>query len=263
MNPAIRQQIERRFSRSAPLYDQYAGTQRLAAGELLREARRLGEALVEGPVLEIGCGTGLLSLGLADCFPRRELVFTDLSAAMVATCRARLAAATPRPRLSWQVLDGEAVQAEGQYALIVSGLALHWFQDLEATWQRLVRALRPGGWLLCSYQGDGSFPQWQAQCARLGLPCTANPLPAWPRLQQLLEHWPVATRFWQQEVAWRYPGARDFFRSLKRTGASTCLRGERLTPAQFRRLLREWDRSCPAGVEVTVQIHYAAVQRCP
>lgn len=261
MEASLKRQVEKNFSRAAATYDQHARQQRLAAERLLREAG--GAALVEGPVLEIGCGTGLLSEGLARLLPRREILFTDLSPEMLGVCRQRvLAGCGPQPRFAWQVLDGERLAAAGCYALIVSGFALHWFQDVEGAWQRLVQALRPGGLLLCSYQGEGSFPQWRAQCARLGLQCTANPLPSPWRLQRALAGLPARARFWQQQVELRYASARDFFRSLKCTGASTCLGGARLAPAQFRRLLAAWDESCPEGVEVTAQICGAAVERC-
>ncbi|MBI2504390.1 MAG: methyltransferase domain-containing protein [Candidatus Latescibacteria bacterium] len=258
-----KERLARNFSRAAPTYDQHAPCQRLAAGELLRQAERLQAVLAEGPALEIGCGTGQLSGGLARLFPERELLFADLSPAMLEICRARVEEACgPAPYRQWQVLDGEQLPARPQYALIASGFALHWCAQWAKVWQRWVRALRPGGWLLCACQGEGSFPEWEAQCRRLDLPCTANPLPRLESLQQGLAGWPVEAQFWEQEMSLRYADALEFFRSLKRAGVATKLCGTGLTSAQFRRLLGAWDAACPAGIEITVRTCYAMVKRC-
>ena len=152
MRAAIKQQIEQNFSRFASRYEGCAEQQKIAARALLARVEAIDASLAEGPVLEIGCGTGLLSESLVRMFPEREVQLTDLSPAMLAECQKKIAAADGvHPGLAWSVLDGETVAAEDDYALIVSGFTLQWFQDLEGTLERLVRALRCGGRLLASY----------------------------------------------------------------------------------------------------------------
>ena len=262
MRAAIKQRIERNFSRFASRYERGAEQQKIAARALLARVEAIGASLVEGPILEIGCGTGLLSESLVRIFPEREVQLTDLSPAMLAECQRKIAAANGvSPGLVWGVLDGEAVAGEADYALIVSGFTLQWFQDLEGTLVRLVRALRCGGRLLASYPGEGSYPEWRAHCVRLGLPCTANPLPSHRQVEQILCHLPVATSFWQQEVKLCYPSARDFFRRLKYTGAGTCVMDRSLEFSQMKRLVQAWDAVCPEGVEVSSRIHYVGVEK--
>ena len=259
---AVKEEIARNFNRVASSYDRFAAPQRAALGPLLSRLETIRPSLVEGPILEIGCGTGLLSTGLQGLFPDRDLELGDLSPGMVAACRGRmLDAAGSTARLRWCVLDGERVEAEDHYALIVSGFTAQWFQDLETTMQRLARALRPGGWLICSYPGAGSYPEWREQCERLGLAWTANALPSWDRVRRALAGAPVAISCREQEEKERHASAREFFLGLKRIGAVTSTRGQSVGPGSLRRLIRAWDASRPDGVEVTCRIHYLSVQK--
>lgn len=256
MNTPTRQErIARNFSRSAATYDRAAAAQGWAAQLLLAELAGQVASLPEGPALEMGCGTGLLSAGLAGLLPERECWFTDLSPVLLEVCRGRVGAAQHR---HWQVMDGERGPEQQGYALIISGMALHWFADWRGALRRWVGALRPGGLLACSFQEGGSFPEWRAQCDRLGLPCTANPFPALEEMRELLGS---AGRCWAVRQGWRHASARDFFRSLKATGAATPLKGEPLGAGVFRRLLGAWDQEYPAGVEVTVSCGLAVVRR--
>ena len=253
-----KERIARGFARSAATYDRHAGPQREAAQVLLAQVEAWRARLPTGPVLEIGCGTGGLSEGLVPLLPQREIWFTDLSAALLEACRQRLLAVSADAQgLHWQVMDGEMGPIEGGYALIVSGMTLHWFADWAGALQRWLRALRPGGVLLCSFQEAGSFPEWRAQCRRLELPCTANVFPALQQVQQALGQ----GRCWVREEAEHFASARVFFRSLKETGTATSLGGEVLGAGAFRRLLRAWDQACPGGVEERVCCGFAVVQR--
>lgn len=253
-----KERIARGFARSAAAYDQHAWPQQRAAQVLLAEVEHWSAHLPPGPVLEIGCGTGGLSGGLARLLPQREIWFTDLSAALLDACRQRLGTAGPNAeRLHWEVMDGETGPARSGYALIVSGMALHWFADWAGALQRWLGALGSGGVLMCSFQEAQSFPEWREQCRRLELPCTANPFPALQQVQKVLG----GGRCWAQEERWEYESARAFFRSLKDTGTATSLEGGALGAGAFRRLLRAWDQACPAGVEVRVRCGFAVAQQ--
>lgn len=252
-----KERITRNFARSAATYEQQALPQQRAAQVLLAEVEGWSTRLPEGPVLEVGCGAGGLSEGLARRWPEREIWFTDLSPDLVEACRQRLGNGPNAERLHWQVMDGEIGPERGGYALIISGMVLHWFADWAGALQRWMGALQPGGALMCSFQEAESFPEWREQCRRLGLSCTANPFPALQQVQELLG----GGCCWMQEEVGRYTSARAFFRSLKETGTATSLGGEALGAGAFRRLLRGWDQICPTGVEVRVRIGYAVVRR--
>ena len=151
----FKSRVVENFSRSASTYDCHAEEQRVGADTLAKCAAECAEDLVEGPVLEIGCGTGFLSASLAAVFPKRRLELTDLAPAMVARCRQKMAAEVEvaHPYIRYRVLDGERLASEGRYALICASFVVHWFADFHVGLQQLLAALKPGGRLLCSYPG--------------------------------------------------------------------------------------------------------------
>ena len=114
---SFKARVVENFSRSASTYDCHAEEQRAGAATLAKCAAECAENLVEGPVLEIGCGTGFLSASLAALFPGRRLELTDLAPAMVAHCRQKMAAEAAHPDICYRVLDGEAASKRGTLRL--------------------------------------------------------------------------------------------------------------------------------------------------
>ncbi len=84
--------------------------------------------------LDAGCGSGQLSVLLADRFDR--VVATDASASQVKH-------ATPHPRVEYRVAKAEASGLENATAdLIVAAQAAHWF-DLDAFYAEVRRVAKP------------------------------------------------------------------------------------------------------------------------
>ena len=218
------------FTRQAAAYDSVAAVQREVA---LRLARRAVSRLPAPParILEIGCGTGLLSAELATAFPAARLLLTDISPAMLERTRARLG-----ERAEYRVVDGEHPEGmEGKFELIASSLAMQWFADLPGALARLSGLLAPGGRLCFATLGTGSFAEWRAAHAALGLPCglhdypEAAPFP-WP---------PGATGTIEEEfLVEHHASGQAFARALKTLGASEPAPGHRpLPPGAFRKVL--------------------------
>lgn len=93
-------------------------------------------------VLELGCGTGDLTLGLAS---RVELLdAVDFSAAMLAGARSRPGSGASG--LRWHLKRAEAFDSAERYSLICAGTSLHWM-DWEALFPRLRRLLHDEGLL--------------------------------------------------------------------------------------------------------------------
>ena len=260
----LKKRVAESFSRRVTVYDDHAREQRVAASALAECAGQYAAGLPEGPVLEMGCGTGLLSIELPAIFPGRDLEFTDVSPAMITYCREKIAAAgIAHPGIRYTVVDGEQLACEEHYAMICANFSMHWFTDLAASLRRMVRALKPGGKLLCSYPGAGSYREWHRECESLHVPCTANPLPDHPSVARAFVHEAVEVRQWEQELVMRFSTAHAFLRHLKCTGAGTPT-GQGAPPlalAQMRKLLRGWVEHASGGIEVTCVIHFLAVER--
>jgi malonyl-CoA O-methyltransferase len=161
-------QIAARFGARAESYEAHAGLQEAVA-------KRLAGLLpdLDSPnVLELGCGTGLMSRHLVARYPQGSFVLTDVSPAMIAQCRRNLASAADG-RVSYEVMDAGEAGGRAGLDLIVSSMTLHWLRDSVATLERLRTLLAPGGVLLYAALGPDSFVEWRAvlatECLRSGI----------------------------------------------------------------------------------------------
>ncbi|MBA3015040.1 MAG: methyltransferase domain-containing protein [Proteobacteria bacterium] len=258
----LKNKIAAGFTASAPHYDHHAALQQRAAHSLLNRLNEIKTQIPDGPVLEIGCGTGAVSKKLATLLADRHLTLIDLAPGMIAANRATMApliASNPL-RVEWQICDAETIDTRHHYALIISCLTLQWFHDLPGSLHRLCSALLPGGILLCSYLGEQSFPEWRQAANTLGLHCTANPLPNTQQIQTSLRLLGQQNSLREEMLQISYPTVHDFFRSLKNTGTNTPTNSYSLTRGQMARLINGWQEQSRHSVTVTYQINTLMVQ---
>jgi trans-aconitate 2-methyltransferase len=95
-------------------------------------------------VVDLGCGTGKLTKLLHERLNALETIGLDRSARMLESARA----GEPVPGLRFEVGEIEAFTADGDgYDLIFSNAALHWIDDHESLFARLVAGLQSDGQL--------------------------------------------------------------------------------------------------------------------
>lgn len=234
------------FSAAAGSYDHAAEAQSRAA-DLLAETVRGLTLPDELSVLEIGCGTGLLTKRLLGDIGGDWLV-TDLSPAMVEAARSALG-----EHSRFAIMDGENPDAEPA-DLIVSNFAAQWFADLPSALKRLYNCLKPGGVLALTTLGVGSFAEWRAAHGVLGLTCGT---PGYPSAEQVAAMMPGASVS-SVPVVVQYSDGRDFLNALKRIGAATPVEGHRpLTPGQLRQVIRQLG----APAQVTYEVLTVMIRR--
>lgn len=261
MKNDLKQQIAGSFSRYSTSYDQYAKLQKLSARYLSKNIAECKELIPEGTVLEIGCGSGMLSELLASIFVgKREMLYMDIAPGMLVKCQKRLEESGFNLRnIHFVEMDAEAISAQEEYAFIVSGLTFQWFRNLEKTVANLVEALVPGGRLVFSFLGDGSFPEWLAQCEKNRVAFTLNPLPGPDIILDSMQEKVTEINHYQKEIELSYQNVKAFFLSLKKTGAGVNILGESLSPAKLRRLIVNWENSCPSGIKLTCKVNYFSI----
>jgi len=126
---------------------------------------RLLECLPPAParVLELGCGTGNLSLRLCDTFRDAALTFIDAAPEMVDMTRARLAEHTADGgRCEFRVARFEDLVGEPDaFDLVVSSLSLHHVADCGPLYHALRGGLEAGGALRVADGYGGAAPALQ------------------------------------------------------------------------------------------------------
>ncbi|MFH0943606.1 MAG: methyltransferase domain-containing protein [Planctomycetota bacterium] len=106
------------------------------------------KALEPRSVLEVACGTGVVTRALAAALPAEcAIIATDLSGVMVAYGESL---GTERP-VTWGQADVNALPyAAGSFDVVVCQLAAMLFQDRPDAYREVRRVLRPGGTFLFS-----------------------------------------------------------------------------------------------------------------
>jgi len=140
----------RRFAHDETLYDQQYANEpsHFLAGRGLVKLLKSTGADFTGPALEIGCGTGLLSLGLVAGEPYPLTLLTDPSPDFVRITRKKLRSnAAETSGLRYGILMAEEVDRlqPDTFSLIALRSTLHHVSDVEKFIQHSARALCANG----------------------------------------------------------------------------------------------------------------------
>jgi SAM-dependent methyltransferase len=137
MSEHVREQLRGTFNQAAELYDRFRPNY---PEELLSDLARLAGISPGCRVLELGCGTGQLTLPLAE----RGCVITalDIGADMVALARQKLAQ-HPFVQVVVAAFEDWPLPAQA-FDVVVSATAFHWLHPAIRV-NKAADALRPGG----------------------------------------------------------------------------------------------------------------------
>ena len=106
-------------------------------------------------ILELGCGTGNVSLRLLQSAPSATLTLVDAAPEMLELTRARIAATDPVAAGRTRFVEARFEQLPDEpasYDAVVSCISLHHVADLAPVYRSLRSCLRPGG-ALCLADG--------------------------------------------------------------------------------------------------------------
>jgi trans-aconitate 2-methyltransferase len=103
-------------------------------------------------ILDVGCGTGLVTEKLLALVPEGRVIAVDASPTMVRRARQRLG-----DRATVLCQDALALDVGEPVDAVVSTAALHWVRDHDRLWPRLAAAMRPGAALEVQCGGAGNI----------------------------------------------------------------------------------------------------------
>jgi malonyl-CoA O-methyltransferase len=256
---SIKRKIASKFSTSVDFYENHADLQKQMADRLIASLEPWKAIIPEGPIIELGCGTGFVTEGLLELYPSREIECIDIAPGMISYCQQKF---KDNDNVRFQVKDAdETIPDYPKYALTVSGFTPHWFKDPAITLGKWLEATKPGGLLLASFPGSESFPRWQKYCQELGIPYTGNSLPDVEEMVVKMSLGPAQVDYYEDTISQSFDSVQDFFRYLKKIGADTQMEGRGLTSREMELLINEWDSSTEESIKVDWHGVFLAVKR--
>lgn len=229
----IKQRIKQQFSSSAQNYDSKAGFQKKSAEELLNHiVSQLATCnLQPTTILDIGCGTGFLTIHLANTFPKAKVFACDIAHPMVETTRCKMQDA--RCRLKFLTADCESLPYKNcQFDLIASNLTYQWASDLDTAFKEAHRILEKGGVFVFSMLGKKTFEELRECYKEASQVSNKNGLPRFMNfhskddvISKLKKAGFSGTSYLVDLKIEHYPDMLELLRTLKTIGAVNPFKG--------------------------------------
>lgn len=166
--------LRQHFAKYYQEYTQKAQLQKTLARELVNELEVLGLPTPRR-ALEIGFGTGFLSLPLLEKYPQTQWILNDIvpeSRAFIPQLSPSSPSSEPNP--SFLHGDIESLDLPLNLDLVASSSALQWLKNLPEFLTRLTITMRPNGILALSLFGKDNLKEIQ-QLLGIGLDYTSLP----------------------------------------------------------------------------------------
>lgn len=255
----LKENIRTNFSGSVHFYHEHANLQKSIAERLAKALEPWRYSIPNGPILEIGAGTGFFTKHLHEMFNNRELIISDLSEEMIQFNKDRF---SKTESITFQTLDAEEMDLEeSKYALIAGNYVAQWFKHPAQTLSKIAASLKPGGLLLISFPAGESFSNWKEYCLNLGLPYTGNELPDLERVVIDLSMGPFKVDYYEDDMVETFDNVYDFFGHLKKLGTSTNMNRKTLSVKQLKLLNDYWLEQEKGKVKVQYHTAFIAAKR--
>ncbi|MCD5390421.1 malonyl-ACP O-methyltransferase BioC [candidate division NPL-UPA2 bacterium] len=216
--------IKESFSRAAKSYDSSALFQRTMGERMLEWVLKM--AGNPEHVLDIGMGTGRLSLELGRIYPSSIIFGCDLAEGMVSCAQEKSRRARVSNVTFCQAEAEHLPFRDNYFDLVISNLTYQWVEELELAFSQVFRVLKEGGSFYFTTLGEGSLKELSNSFAEAHKRLGKAQVPHGQEFisQRELSQVLTETNFSAVETSsYRersyYPDTLSFLRWLKRVGA--------------------------------------------
>ncbi|WP_320167857.1 malonyl-ACP O-methyltransferase BioC [Mangrovibacterium marinum] len=227
--------VRKRFGKSWLSYNQHASVQR----EICRKLAGLlsaNERTTIGSLLEVGCGSGLLTNEILNIAKPREYYANDL----VCAAENGIEQIFRNHRFNnWSFLEGDAelIAFPEQLDAVLSSSTMQWFHHLQAFLLKVHQALKPGGLFAFSTFGPQNFIEIKAACNQ-GLSYFSA-----DEIREMLSANFDLLSLHEEQVQLHFHQPVDVLRHIKNTGVNALEK----TACWNRRRLEEFEQNYPVS----------------
>lgn len=144
------------FNKAEDSYDEHCYLQRHSGKKLISLLPETSTS--SNKILDAGCGTGLITQQLALVYPYQDFLAIDIADRLLAIADNRL----KHLGIITQLADFQTLSYKDRaFSLIFSNMALHWSQDIEASFLSLYNVLHENGVFAFSIPLIGSLHELQ------------------------------------------------------------------------------------------------------
>ena len=240
--------MAQQFDKAAKTYNSFATIQVNSADKLLKGI----VPCQPETILDIGCGTGLLTKKIADQYPTASIDAVDISLEMINELQKM-----GLPNVNAICSDFNKDLLSTKYDLVMSNAALHWM-DIHQSFECISSQLKPNGTSYVAIFGAKTSSELSHCLGRINRNhnLIAKTFPTSDELERLGQHyflnWTVKTEI----VTLTFDSIIQLLRTQKNTGVNYKQQAEGLWTARSLQALEEEMMKRYGQVQLSYEIHY-------
>ncbi len=209
-------------------------------------------------LIEVGCGTGLLTQQLPAIFPHSTITATDAAPNMVAMAQQHTASSSINFTV-WDANQPLSALPTPTPSGLVSSMAMHWLDNWQHSlthWQQHTSTIALAAMV------EGSLVEWYTLCAQHNAPCKSPVFPSINAITQTFGHsWQVTQQSYTVTESHTSPWA--FAKHLHIIGAATPSQHTQQSSHGFLKTLAQQHANGATPFSVTYQLAFVLAHKQP